>query len=266
MWSVAISVSPCADAARIGYDGRQINRIVIRMAQYFLDQNMRVIFGHDWREDGVMQSVADFAAVVAARYAETVEETLSHHQPNAIEDTQQPRIINVVPTGRAPLSRTALEAQRDSGGVLEVLPVSEVTEHFHERAREPRAWYRDAHNQNARAAELTALRYFITKMLNPGCRICLGGKTTGYEGIEPGVIEEARLALEFDKPLYLMGGFGGATRWFGELPEYKSIDYWGKSNGLDEKKKRELFETTDVERALRLIRAGIQAASEWHKD
>ena len=54
MWSVGISVSPCEEAARLGYDERQINRIVIRMAQYFLDQNMRVIFGHDWREDGVM--------------------------------------------------------------------------------------------------------------------------------------------------------------------------------------------------------------------
>lgn len=53
----------------IGYDDRQINRIVIRMAQYFLDRDMRVIFGHDWREDGVMWAVADFAAVVAARTA-----------------------------------------------------------------------------------------------------------------------------------------------------------------------------------------------------
>ena len=53
MWSVGISVSPCEDATRIDYDTRQINRIVIRMAQYFLDRDMRVIFGHDWREDGV---------------------------------------------------------------------------------------------------------------------------------------------------------------------------------------------------------------------
>ena len=61
MWSVNISVSPCSDAARIGYDERQINRIVIQMAQFFLDRNMRIIFGHDWREDGVMRAVANFA-------------------------------------------------------------------------------------------------------------------------------------------------------------------------------------------------------------
>lgn len=43
-WSVGLSVSPSAEAERLGYDQRQINRIVIRMAQYFLDRDMRVIF------------------------------------------------------------------------------------------------------------------------------------------------------------------------------------------------------------------------------
>ena len=66
MWSVGISASPCADAERIGYDNRQINRIVIRVAQFFLNRDMRVIFGHDWREDGVMRAVAEFASKVAA--------------------------------------------------------------------------------------------------------------------------------------------------------------------------------------------------------
>ena len=58
--SVGISVSPCEDAATLGYDDRQINRIVIRIAQYFLDKDMRVIFGHDWREDGVMRGGGQF--------------------------------------------------------------------------------------------------------------------------------------------------------------------------------------------------------------
>ena len=54
------SVSECEEAQRIGYDTRQINRIVIRMANFFLDQDMQVIFGHDWREDGVMRAIANF--------------------------------------------------------------------------------------------------------------------------------------------------------------------------------------------------------------
>ena len=33
MWWVGISASPCEDAAKKGYDVRQINRVVIRLAQ-----------------------------------------------------------------------------------------------------------------------------------------------------------------------------------------------------------------------------------------
>ena len=250
MWSVNISVSPCSDAARIGYDDRQINRIVIRMAQYFLDRNMRIIFGHDWREDGVMRAVANFAEAVAARRAETREEESGHWLP---ENREEPRMLNVVPTGRAPLSRTAREAQRLSGGVLKVTPLDEVEESVHE----PVTVYQHNHIGNERARELTRLRRKITKWLDPGCRICLGGKTSGYEGHEPGVQEEARLALEYNKPLYLMGGFGGATRCFGTMSD-PGRNYWWSANGLEYDEQRELFETTDIEHALRLIAGGIQ--------
>ena len=253
MWSVGISVSPCEDTVRIGYDGRQINRIVIRMAQYFLDQHMRVIFGHDWREDGVMRAVADFAEVVAARAGSVKngsdgwEEVYSESDPKA-------RMLNVVPTGRDSLSRTALEACRDSGGVLDVIPIRDEFGRLSELLPHALNLRVNLGDRFDRRAELTAFRYVITKLLAPGCRICLGGKTTGYEGAKPGVMEEAELALECGKPLYLMGGFGGATRMFGKSP-----DYWIKDNGLDEDQKAELFETTDVERALRLIFAGIQS-------
>ena len=108
-----------------------------------------------------------------------------------------------------------------------------------------------------RESELTRLRHCLTVMLDPGCRVCLGGPTEGYQGREPGVMEEARLALTYRKPLYLMGGFGGATRLFGAGAKYGGETYWEAPNGLNGAEKKELFETTDVERALGLISRGI---------
>ena len=134
MWSVGISVSPSVEAARLGYDDRQINRIVVRMAQYFLDQDMRVIFGHDWREDGVMRAVADFAGVVAAR-VETVEGRERRLRLDEPAKVAEERMLNVVPAGRESLSGAALEAERESGGVLRVIPVTEARSHVAERAR-----------------------------------------------------------------------------------------------------------------------------------
>lgn len=42
-------------------------------------------------------------------------------------------------------------------------------------------------------------------------RIVLGGKLTGYQGFVPGIFEETLLSLESGSPIYLLGGFGGAT-------------------------------------------------------
>ena len=242
MWSVGISASPCADAERIGYDNRQINRIVIRVAQFFLNRDMRVIFGHDWREDGVMRAVAEFASKVATG-AKGVEETSAGVRSRREEGKEQPRMLNVVPTGREALNRAALEAEHDGGGVLRVISTRDL-------------FWEEAWEQN-RSAELTALRKWITGLLDPGCRICLGGREKGHEGVEPGVMEEARIALQCEKPLYLLGGVGGATRSFGENDEYGSSRYWLSDNGLGKEVKRELFDTTDIERALRIISNGI---------
>lgn len=42
-------------------------------------------------------------------------------------------------------------------------------------------------------------------------RIAIGGRLTGYSGFLPGIFEEALVTLERKRPLYLLGGFGGAS-------------------------------------------------------
>lgn len=257
MWWVGISVSPCKDAAKMGYDDRQINRIVIRLAQYWLGRNMCVIFGHDWREDGVMRAIAEFA-IKAAAGARRFEQTSENLDSGQNEDFEKLRMLNVVPTARNCLSRAAVDAQRESGGVLQLLTLNEAVERLNVRNAELASQYFQQNSEKQRAEELTKLRLCITALLDPGCRICLGGKTSGYEGKEPGIVEEARLALELDKPLYLLGGFGGATRRLGENNQFGCMQYWETDNGLSYKERRELFETTDIERSLRLISNGIE--------
>ena len=258
MWSVGISVSPSSEAERLGYDERQINRIVIRMAQYFLDRDMRVIFGHDWREDGVMRAVADFAGVVAGRAEVLGDAEQGLYREVVSTKTPVARMVNVVAATRDALSEAALEAVRDSGGVLNVIAADDMASEVWD------AWGSEmkAHGwvtTEDREGDLTRLRHCLTMMLSPGCRVCLGGRTDGYQGREPGVMEEARLALTYRRPLYLMGGFGGATRLFGTVPKHGGESYWKAKNGLSRKEKRELFETTDVERGLGLIWRGMEA-------
>ena len=265
--TVNISASPCADAEQLGYDERQINRIVIRIAQFFLFKGMRVLFGHDWRDNGVMRAVLNNAEVSEAA---------------AREPSRGPRMLNLVATHGGPLSRIGLEAARDSAGILEVRSLQEETV-------VPTALA-------DRCVELWTLRQRLTEMLNPGCRICLGGRTSGYSGHYAGVAEEAYFALSMGKPLYLVGGFGGATGAvcgailgqpslhvngsgpleartakcadihhdppmpLGELTtafRAFGLQKLAKDNGLTAEDNRRLFEMTDVEAALGLIANGM---------
>ena len=39
----------------------------------------------------------------------------------------------------------------------------------------------------------------------------MGGRTSGFKGKYPGLVEEALLTLQAKKPLFLLGGYGGAS-------------------------------------------------------
>jgi hypothetical protein len=56
---------------------------------------------------------------------------------------------------------------------------------------------------------LTAMRSYVTARTQ--ARVLVGGKLTGYAGRQPGVIEEAVMALDANVPVYAAGGFGGAA-------------------------------------------------------
>tara|TARA_A100000171_G_scaffold6709_1_gene5175 strand:- start:150 stop:1019 length:870 start_codon:yes stop_codon:yes gene_type:complete len=59
------------------------------------------------------------------------------------------------------------------------------------------------------ATALSGLRTFMTD--NTDARIVVGGKRAGFQGNMPGIFEEVLFSLKRGQPLYLAGGFGGAT-------------------------------------------------------
>jgi hypothetical protein len=60
-----------------------------------------------------------------------------------------------------------------------------------------------------RARALTAMRRHVTELCD--ARVLMGGRREGFQGTLPGVIEEARLAIEAGQPVFFAGGFGGAV-------------------------------------------------------
>ena len=61
-----------------------------------------------------------------------------------------------------------------------------------------------------RARGYTAMREQMNADIQ--ARVLLGGRIEGTTGPWPGLVEEAWLALKAQKAVFLLGGFGGATR------------------------------------------------------
>jgi hypothetical protein len=64
-------------------------------------------------------------------------------------------------------------------------------------------------NQYIWSRSLSEMRRKMIQLCD--ARISAGGRQFGYKGIMPGVLEEILIAIEFERPLFLLGGFGGIT-------------------------------------------------------
>lgn len=64
------------------------------------------------------------------------------------------------------------------------------------------------------------MRTHITELSQ--ARLVIGGKLRGYAGVVPGVIEEAWLSLKQKRPIYVIGGYGGAARAVSDLLQGKA--------------------------------------------
>lgn len=93
------------------------------------------------------------------------------------------------------------------------------------------------------ASGLSAMREQVTTQSQ--ARLVIGGKLVGFAGIVPGVVEEAWLSLVHKKPLYLVGGFGGAARAVSDVilgierPEF--TDVWARKYLTDHDKVYALY-------------------------
>ncbi|MDD4048614.1 MAG: TIR domain-containing protein [Clostridia bacterium] len=84
------------------------------------------------------------------------------------------------------------------------------------------------YSRYVRARDLTNMREQMNRDIS--ARIIIGGKTQGYQGAYPGLLEEVILAMNVGKPVYLIGAFGGITQEIikcvlGEKSEVLSEEY-----------------------------------------
>lgn len=187
---IGFSISAASESDSLGIPASQVNRITLQLAAGLLGQGTSVVFGHDWREDGVMEAVHGFAQQIRG--------------PLPAEN--QPALLtNILPWPDAP--KLNAEQRERLRGTLRVQaappPPSELLKRLDAAPKDINL------NRQARFIALANLREELAEVTD--ARICLGGRTSGYQGVWPGVIEEALHTAKAGKPLYLSGLLGGAT-------------------------------------------------------
>lgn len=195
---INLSVSESDDSAKLGYPSWQVNRVTLQLVAALLGQGASVVFGHDWREDGVMEAVHGFARQMQPPVPLSADTAAAEAQP---------LLRNLLPWPDSPhlperdLERLSSTLRVEPVGLPEELraPAEEVL-----RTDRSNDLYR-----YIRARGLTFLRHRLNEASH--VRVCLGGRRAGAAGRYPGVIEEALLAMRDNKPLYLAGFLGGAT-------------------------------------------------------
>lgn len=195
---VNVSVSESDDSEGLGFPAWQVSRVTLQLVAALFGQGASLVFGHDWREDGVMEAVHGFARQVQAPIP---------LYPDEAAREIQPLLQNLLPWPDNPfltekeLERLSSTLQVGSAG----LP-PELADFVHQVNlidRDSDAYF------YVRARALTFLRHRLNDVSN--ARLCVGGRRTRSQGRYPGIIEEALFAVRENKPLYLSGLLGGAA-------------------------------------------------------
>ena len=207
---VSLSISESDDNLQRGFPSWQVNRVTLQIVAALFGQGASVVFGHDWREDGVMEAVHGFARQMQPPVPLSPADAAAEAQP---------LLRNLIPWPENPhLPQRDLEMLRST---LRVEPAGLPNElrAFDQEARV--AAPESAIHRYVRARGLTFLRH----RLNEAChvRLCIGGRRSGFAGRYPGVTEEALMAVGIGKPLYLASFLGGATQEIVNAIEGKEI-------------------------------------------
>jgi hypothetical protein len=188
--NIAVSVSESDDLEELGLSEHHLKDISIEIARYLLVNGAKMLYGGDLRKDGFTGLFSE----------------LSYQYKNLSD--RQNRFINYFPF---PTSKSL--TKNDIANFLKMqvdIRILEYPKHLGEidtnKIYDP---FTIVEDRFILAECLSDMRIRMASESN--ARIILGGRETKFIGYFPGIVEEAYHTLNAKKPVYLLGGFGGAT-------------------------------------------------------
>lgn len=167
-------------------------RLAQDIARHLLARSATLIYGGDLRPSGFTEFILDEARILKDRLAETAPHVENHLAwPLYVSDADvtawRARYHQVMKTIKCKIPDDVANGLDEET----FLPANTCQNSY--------IWSRC----------LTEMRK--NSISSSNARICAGGKLTGYKGKMPGVLEEIILAIDEQKPIFLLGAFGGVV-------------------------------------------------------
>lgn len=225
---VALSISDSQDLGRLGLTSAHLELVVAEIARAIILAGGIIAYGGRIKPAGFTQLIVDEVERYGAeRLSLELYIPASEHQQIPIGELEE------------------IDRRLGIAGRLYLLTPDGEPQTVAQRRKDTAA------RPTANSAEaLTAMRKQVSERTD--ARIILGGKLTGFQGAEPGVIEEARLTVQSGKTLYVAGGYGGAASAVAQTLGYDSFKWAppGFPAGV---------ETDNVQASLRRLRIAYAA-------
>lgn len=186
---IAVSISESEDIELLGFSESHLQDAMIEFARYMLVQGSTLVYGGDLRKDGYTLLFSE----LSFQYRDRSQ----HRKNHFINYSSYPIYLNTSKTQELEFKKNRVEFKKVSPP-NSIKPLSDK-------------WFPPDTFENKLKWSLSLKK--MREEMNDAthARIFLGGKSQGYSGMMPGVLEEALLSLESNKPTYFIGAFGGMT-------------------------------------------------------
>lgn len=276
--NVAISISESPDSSSLGIGKAMFEDLSVELARHLLVSGAHLVYGGDLRPGGFTELFKDLAYQYGI-YEK--DKTLKNYFTNYLA---WPIYIGMTPATQAEYKSCRVHCQKTA--IPDIIPVA---------LRDLMVPPTTVENMYYWAESLRAMRQEMESHID--ARIILGGRITGFKGYMPGLYEEATYAAKANHPLFLLGGFGGASARLIQLIKgetsseelfaeccsnhsyqdfvsyldkekeemnFKALDVFSNNmdvlkNGLSKKDNERLFVTTNVTEIIALILKGLRS-------
>jgi SLOG cluster2 len=189
--TIGISISESDDLQELGYGVVHLKDAMIEVARYILALGGKVAYGGDMRQGGFTELIFDLLASYKA------DKSLAPHE-RFYSYLAFPLSLNLTPEKEAEL--------RLNVSFKKIKPPDDLIIANKKEFLNPDS----TENLYVWSRCLTEMR----EKMEPECdaRIFIGGRTKGFKGKCPGILEELLIALKYKHPVYLVGAFGGITK------------------------------------------------------